>query len=262
ADHYANAPASAEYLDPALPHTCIGPSLSAQCPGMADELTRLLRTGEALRRARDGRDFYAAVCADDRSVRAFQRDMTALSIGSARAIAEKFPWAGYRTLADIGCAEGALPAQILLAHPHLSATGFDLPAARTGFEQYTARLGLADRVTFTAGDFFHDDLPAADVLVFGHVLHNWPPEDRLRLLRRAHRALPEGGAVLIYETLIDDERRDNAIGLLLSLVMQLEVPGGSDYTGAECHRWLTAAGFTDPRTEHLDGPESMVVAVK
>ncbi|NLU70574.1 methyltransferase [Streptomyces sp. HNM0574] len=259
---YANAPEAAEYLDANRPTTYLGDSFVTQCAGLADDLTTVLRTGEAALGARDGRDFYASMYAADDSVRAFQRDMTALSMGSAQAIADKFPWQGYRSLADIGCAEGALPGHVLLRHPHLTATGFDLPPAREGFREYTERLGVADRTVFQEGDFFRDPLPSADVLVLGHVLHNWGREEKLRLLRAAYEALPEGGAVLVYETLIDDDRRSNAVGLILSLIMHAEVPGGFDYTGADCQEWLRETGFGRTWVEHLDGPESMVVGIK
>ncbi|MEU7580904.1 methyltransferase [Streptomyces sp. NPDC041068] len=259
---YVNSPEAAEYLDANRPTTYLGGSFVTQCAGLADDLTQVLRTGQAACQAQDGRDFYAAMYAASDSVRAFQKDMTALSMGSAKAIAEKFPWERYRSLADIGCAEGALPGHVLARHPHLSAVGFDLPPAREGFAEYTARLGVADRVTFQEGDFFRDPLPAADVLVLGHVLHNWGREEKLRLLRAAHQALPDGGAVLVYETLIDDERCSNAVGLILSLIMHAEVPGGFDYTGADCQAWLREAGFSQTYVEHLDGPESMVVGIK
>ncbi|WP_437623807.1 methyltransferase [Sorangium sp. So ce1151] len=259
---YTDAPESAEYLDANKPATYLGDSYLAQCSGLADDLTGVLRTGEALRGARDGQHFYQAVYGSSESTRAFQRDMTALSMGSALAIAERFPWQQYRTLADIGCAEGALAGRVLRQHHHLTAIGFDLPQARPGFESYTRSLGLAGRAAFQPGDFFRDPLPSADVLVFGHVLHNWSHEEKRLLLRKARQALPQGGALLIYETLIDDDRRRNAVGLILSLMMHAEVPGGYDYTGAECRGWLAEAGFREVRVEALDGPEAMIVAIR
>ncbi|MFD9574226.1 methyltransferase [Streptomyces sp. NPDC059982] len=261
AGSYANSPASMEYLDPAKQEAYLGGSFLARSPGMADDLTRVLRTGEALGGATTGRDYYASLYAAG-SVRSFQRDMTALSIDSARAIAESFPWERYRSLADIGCAEGALSTRVLLRHPHLTATGFDLAPTREGFLAYTEGHGLSGRQTFREGDFFTDDLPRADVIVLGHVLHNWGLEEKRLLLRKAYEALPPGGAVLVYETLIDDERRDNAIGLILSLIMHMEVPQGFDYTGADCTGWMRDCGFTDTRVQHLAGPESMVVGIK
>ncbi|MFF0622419.1 methyltransferase [Streptomyces sp. NPDC004296] len=261
-DAYANAPEAQEYLDAGKPATYLGDSFLSRGTGLADDLVSVLRTGQATQARRDGRDFYSGTYATPDSVRAFQRDMTALSIGSARALAERFPWERYRTLVDVGCAEGALPGWLLRSHPHLTAVGFDLPVARAGFEEYTARLGVADRVEFRPGDFFQDPLPPADVVVFGHVLHNWGEEEKLRLLAKAYEALPPGGAVVVYETLIDDDRRSNAVGLILSLIMHAEVPGGFDYTGAQCSAWLRRTGFEDTYVEHLDGPESMVVGIK
>lgn len=259
---YANGPEAEVYLSTASPATYLGTSISAQCGSLADELTAVLRTGEPSLDVRDGTDFYASTYATQESTRAFQRDMTVLSIGSALAMAEEFPWERYGSVTDVGCAEGALPAHLLRRHPHLRATGFDLPAAEAGFRENTARLGVDDRISFVGGDFFVDPLPGADVLVLGHILHNWDEQRKLRLLRAAHDALPDGGALIVYETLIDDARSRNAVGLILSLIMHMEVPGGYDYTGAECRAWMATAGFRDTYVTHLAGPESMVVGFK
>jgi hypothetical protein len=152
--------------------------------------------------------------------------------------------------------------QIALAHPHLQGIGVDLPATQPVFEDYVASLGLAERVTFHGGDFFQDDLPTADVLLFGHILHDWDLETKGMLLRKAYAALPEGGAVIVYDAIIDDDRKENAFGLLMSLNMLIETPGGFDYTGSDCIEWMKEAGFRDCRVEHLVGPDSMVVGVK
>jgi hypothetical protein len=123
-------------------------------------------------------------------------------------------------------------------------------------------MGLAERVRFLPGDFFTDPLPQADVIVMGHILHDWNLEQKRALLAKAYEALPSGGAVLIYEALIDDDRRRNTLGLLMSLNMLIETPGGFDYTGADCQGWLRDAGFRDTYVEHLLGPDSMVVGFK
>jgi hypothetical protein len=100
------------------------------------------------------------------------------------------------------------------------------------------------------------------VLLFGHILHDWDLETKRMLLRKAYAALPEGGAVIVYDAIIDDERKENAFGLLMSLNMLIETPGGFDYTGADCIKWMKEAGFRECRVEHLVGPDSMVVGVK
>src|SRR5262249_59682382 len=111
------------------------------------------------------------------------------------------------------------------------------------FDGHVASLGLGERLSFTAGDFFTDPLPPADVLVMGHILHDWNLDEKRLLLRKAYDALPKGGALIVYDAIIDDGRRSNTFGLLMSLNMLIETPGGFDYTGADCRAWMRQAGF-------------------
>jgi O-methyltransferase domain/Dimerisation domain len=225
-------------------------------------LTDALRTGEPQNEARRGENFFSVLYADNDRLEDFLKAMTGISLGTAKAIAEKFPWRRYRTFVDIGCAQGAVPVQVALAHKHLSGGGFDLPSVRPIFEQYIAANGLADRLRFHPGDFFSDPLPTADVLVMGHILHDWNLDEKRHLLGKAYDALPTEGALIVYEALIDDDRRENTFGLLMSLNMLIETPGGFDYTGADCAMWMQEAGFRETRVEHLLGPDSMVVGIK
>jgi ketosteroid isomerase-like protein len=226
-------------------------------------LTDALRTGEPQNEIRNGgAAFFDALYSEPARLRGFLQAMTGLSLGAARAIAAKFPWERYATFMDIGGAQGGLPVQVALAHEHLTGGNFDLPAVRPIFEEYVKSQGLGGRLHFQPGNFFLDALPAADVLVMGHILHDWNLDEKKLLLRKAYDALPEGGALIVYEALIDDERRQNAFGLLMSLNMLVETPGGFDYTGAECTAWMRAAGFRDTWVERLVGPDSMVVAIK
>ena len=82
------------------------------------------------------------------------------------------------------------------------------------------------------------------------------------LLRKAYAALPPGGAVVVYDSIIDDDRKQNAFGLLMSLNMLIETPGGFDYTGADCISWMREVGFQECCVEHLVGPDSMVIGIK
>ena len=151
---------------------------------------------------------------------------------------------------------------VALAHEHLTGIGYDLTPVQPVFEEYVASFGLGARLRFQAGSFFTDSLPSTDVLVMGHILHDWNLEEKRMLLSKAHAALPKGGALIVYEALIDDERRSNAFGLLMSLNMLIETPGGFDYCGADCRGWMRDAGFRESRVEHLAGPDSMVVGIK
>lgn len=225
-------------------------------------LTEALKTGQPQNEAKSGGNFFEALYADPERLEGFLSAMTGLSLGAARSIAAKFPWADYKTFIDIGGAQGGVPVQIALAHSHLSGGNFDLPPVGPVFEKYVAAHGLSDRLRFYPGDFFNDPLPEADVLIMGHILHDWDADEKRALLKKAYDALPEGGALIVFEALIDDERRRNSFGILMSLNMLIETPGGFDYTGADCQGWMKEVGFRETRVEHLTGPDSMVVGIK
>ena len=261
---YANTPATELFLDRAKPSYMGGmlEMANARLYEFWGSLTEGLRTGLAQNEAKEGGDFFGVLYADEARLAQFARAMSAVSGAAAQAIATKFPWADHGSVIDVGCAEGAVPVQIALAHEHITGGGFDLPPLEPIFDAYVAQFGLGDRLSFTAGDFFADSLPEADVLVMGHILHDWDLDEKRTLLQKAYDALPEGGALIVYEALIDDERRGNAFGLLMSLNMLIETPGGFDYTGADCQAWMRETGFRESYVEHLVGPDSMVVGIK
>ncbi len=261
---YANTTESDLFLD------CNKPSYVGGILEMCNErlygfwgsLTTALRTGQPQNEGKTGDDFFGKLYGSPDKLKGFLKAMTGLSLGTARAIAEKFPWAEYRTVADVGAAQGAVPVHLAQAHRHLEAIGFDLPVVQPIFEEYVQTHGVANRVRFRSGDFFKDPLPKVDVIIMGHILHDWNLEQKLRLMQKAYDTLPEGGAFIVYEALIDDDRRENALGLLMSLNMLIETPGGFDYTGADCQEWMRAVGFRATRVEPLIGPDSMVIGIK
>ena len=226
-------------------------------------LTDGLKTGLPQNEAKNGgENFFGLLYSDPERLRQFLRAMTGVSRGANLAIAGGFPWERYQTFADVGTAQGDLAGQVALAHPHLRGTGFDLPEVEPTFTQYMKDLGLADRVQFSGGSFFEQPLPKADVIMMGHILHDWNLEEKKRLIKAAWAALPAGGAFIVYDSIIDDDRRANAFGLLMSLNMLIETPGGFDYTGADCMSWMKEAGFRETRVQHLVGPDSMVIGIK
>ena len=188
--------------------------------------------------------------------------MTGISRGANQTIARQFPWDTYRTFADIGTAQGDLAVQIAARNTHLEGIGFDLPEIAPIFEEYAQENGVAARLRFQPGDFFKDSLPRVDVITMGHILHDWDLGTKEMLIGKAFEALPDGGALIVYEAIIDDDRRHNAFGLLMSLNMLIETTGGFDYSGADCSGWMRKAGFRETRVEPLVGPDSMVVAIK
>jgi hypothetical protein len=261
---YANTPATDLFLDRDKP-SYVGGFLemaNARLYGFWGSLTEGLRTGSPQNEAKSGQNFFEELYADPGRLAQFARAMSAISTPAGQMLTSKFPWKDHKRVIDIGCAEGAVPVQIALAHEHITGGGFDLPPLEPIFDEFVAQFGLAERLSFTGGDFFEGPLPEADVLVMGHILHDWDMDEKRVLLKKAHDALPEGGALIVYETIIDDDRRENAFGLLMSLNMLIETPGGFDYTGADCRRWMEEAGFRESYVEHLVGPDSMVVGIK
>ena len=149
-----------------------------------------------------------------------------------------------------------------MANKHLTGSGFDLPVAKETFDAYVADMGLSDRLTFAPGSFFEDPMPQTDVITMGHIVHDWDLETKQMPLEKAYQALNPGGALIVYETLIDDDRSQNAFGILMSLNMLTETRGGFDYTGADCQGWMADIGFKDTYVEHLVGPDPMVAGFK
>ncbi len=261
---YSNTPETDHYLDKAKP-SYIGGFLemaNARLYHYWGSLTEGLRTGLPQNETKEGGDFFGTLYRDPTKLKAFLQSMTGISMGASHAIAEKFPWKNYQSFIDIGCAQGGLAVQVAQTHSHLTGGGFDLPPVGPIFKEYVQSFNLTHRLRFIPGDFFKEPLPKTDVVSMGHILHDWNLEEKKQLIAKAYDALPAGGALIIFEALIDDQRRTNAFGLLMSLNMLIELTGGFDYTGADCSGWLKDAGFRETRVEHLIGPDSMVIGIK
>ena len=261
---YSNTPESNLFLDRAKP-SYVGGILemaNARLYPFWGSLTEALHSGKPQNEAKTGGNFFAKLYADPKILKMFLKSMTGLSMGAAVAIANKFPWKNYKTFVDIGTAQGGLAVQVALAHPHLTGGGYDLPVVAPICKEYFKSFKLQNRLQFYPGSFLTDPLPKADVLVMGHILHDWNMEEKKMLIAKAYDALPKGGALVVFEAIIDDNRSQNAFGLLMSLNMLIETPGGFDYTGADCSKWMKEAGFKKTRVEHLIGPDSMVIGIK
>ena len=261
---YSNTPSTDLFLDKHKP-SYIGGILEMANRRLFlhwNKLTAALRTGQPQGEAGLETDTFAALYADPARLKGFLRAMSGISHGANMSIAAVFPWANYKTVVDAGAAQGDLLTQVALKNPHLSGVGFDLPEVGPIFEEYIEENGLSPRVRFEGGSFFTDPLPKADVVMMGHILHDWNLEEKRMLIRKAYEAVPEGGAFIAYDSMIDDDRSKNVFGLLMSLNMLIETPGGFDYTGADCIGWMKEAGFRETRVEHLVGPDFMAVGIK
>lgn len=227
------------------------------------DLIEGLMTGKPQNETKHGGEgVFEELYRDAARLEQFMDAMAGISAGNFMALAEKFDFSKYKTLCDVGGAAATLSMILAGRHPHLQITSADLPQATAIAEKKISAAGLDERVSAVSIDFFSDSLPKADVITMGMILHDWNLENKLMLIRKAYDALPEGGAFIVIEALIDDARRENAFGLMMSLNMIVEFGEAFDYTGADFDQWCKDVGFQRTEVIHLAGPASAGVAYK
>jgi hypothetical protein len=265
AGRYENTPDGAVFLDKRSP-AYIGGLLemaNARLYPFWGGLTEALQTGKPQNEIKHtGASMFEELYSDPARLEQFMQAMSGISMGPFMALAEAFDFSKYQTLCDVGGATGQLCSIVAARHPHLQCTSFDLPVVAPIAEKHIAAAGLSDRVSVAAGDFFVDPLPKADVITMGLILHDWNLERKKHLIRSVYEALPEGGAFIVIENLIDDARRENAFGLMMSLNMLIEFGDAFDYTGADFAGWCEEAGFREVTFLPLAGPTSAGIAYK
>ena len=262
---YFNTPLTTLYLDRNSPCYIGGilEMLNARLFKFWNDLPEALRTGKPQNEIKHGdKGMFEELYADPARLEQFLGGMTGLSRLNFEAFSEKFDFSRFKTLCDVGGATGLLSVEVAKRHPHMRCVSFDLAAVEPIAARSIAATGLSDRVTTASGDFFTDPLPKADVITMGMILHDWNLERKKQLIRAAYEALPAGGAFVAIEALIDDARRENLFGLLMSLNMLIEFGDAFDYSGADFQSWCREAGFQRFEVIHLFGPSSAAIAVK
>ena len=262
---YFNTPEGLLFLDEKSPRYIGGilVMLNARLFKFWNDLPEALRTGRAQNETKHGqKGIFEELYADLPKLEQFMGAMTGLSRINFEAFAGKFDFSRFKTLCDVGGATGLLSIEAARRHPHLKCTSFDLPAVEPIAKKHIAAAGLESRIRTAAGDFFKDPLPEADVITMGMILHDWNLEKKMHLIGAAYDALPPGGALVAIEALIDDARRENVQGLLMSLNMLIEFGDAFDYSGADFRKWCSEAGFKRFEVIHLAGPSSAAVAYK
>jgi O-methyltransferase domain/Dimerisation domain len=262
---YRNTPETAVFLDQTSAEYMGGilEMANARLYPFWGDLTEGLRTGKPQNEIKHtGTSVFAELYSKPERLAQFMDAMSGISAGNFHAFAEKFDFSRYRTLCDVGGATGQLSMYVAARHPHMRCTSADLPPVTEIASRKIAAAGLSDRVSAQSVDFFNEPLPKADVITMGMILHDWNLEKKMHLIRAAYDALPPGGAFAVIENLIDDSRRENAFGLMMSLNMIIEFGDAFDYTGADFSRWCREAGFRSTEVIPLAGPGSAAVAYK
>jgi hypothetical protein len=262
---YFNTPEGELFLDEASPRYIGGilTMLNARLFKFWNDLPEALRTGRPQNEIKHGqKGMFEELYSDLPRLEQFMGAMTGLSRLNFEAFADKFDCSKFKTLCDVGGATGLLSIECAKKHPHLKCISFDLPPVQPIANKHIAAAGLEDRIETACGDFFNDPLPKADVITMGMILHDWNLEKKMHLIRSAYDALPDGGALVAIEALIDDSRRENVQGLMMSLNMLIEFGDAFDYTGADFRKWCSEVGFKRFEVIHLAGPSSAAVAYK
>jgi O-methyltransferase/methyltransferase family protein len=262
---YTNTPETALFLDKNKPAFVGGMLVMAnnRLYPFWNDLETALKTGKPQNEVKTGgRPLFEELYADENRLSEFVSAMAGTQMGNFIAFAERFNFDKYKTHCDIGGAGGHLAAQIVMHNPHIQSTTFDLPAVAPVALRNLFAAGLGDGVKVASGNFFTDAFPTADIFTMGNILHDWDLATKKMLIKKAYDALPVGGALAVIENVIDDERKQNVFGLLMSLNMLIETDGGFDYTSSDFIGWAKEAGFVQTQVIHLSGPSSALVAFK
>jgi O-methyltransferase domain/Dimerisation domain len=228
------------------------------------DLEEGLRTGEPQNEIKaTGEESFAAIYQDPARLRQFTEAMSSIQIGAFVAFAERFDFSKHQLLLDVGGSGATLSSLVALRNPHMRCISYDLPALEPLAKEAIARFGVASRVSIQNGDFFAEQaLPKADLVTMGNILHSFDLPKKKSLLRKAYDALPDGGELVVIELILDDERRRNTMGLLMSLNMLIESDGGFNFTQTQFETWCREAGFREVRFQPLTGPTSAAIALK
>ena len=262
---YSNTETAATYLDTASPRYVGGilKMLNARLFRFWNDLPEALRTGRPQNEVKHGqKNIFEELYEEQAKLEQFMGGMTGLSRINFEALARKVDFSKYKTLCDVGGATGLLAIEVAKVHPRIRCISFDLQPVEPVAMKHIAEAGLSDRIQTASGDFFKDPLPRADVITMGMILHDWNLEKKKHLIRAAYDALPPGGAFIAIEALIDDARRENVFGLLMSLNMLIEFGDAFDFSGADFRGWCSEAGFKRFEVVHLAGPSSAAIAYK
>jgi precorrin-6B methylase 2 len=228
-----------------------------------NDLEEALKTGQPQNETKEnGKPLFEELYADEEKLREFINAMGGVQMGNFIAFANKFDFSNYKTLCDVGGAGGYLAAQVAMNNSSMSCITFDLPPVSALATENISSMKLTNKVTIQSGDFFNDEFPKADIITMGNILHDWGTQDKKNLIKKAFDALPEGGSFVVIENIIDNNRSDNAFGLMMSLNMLIETEAGYDFTFADFNVWVKDAGFKDTSLMPLAGPTSAAIAIK
>ena len=262
---YKNSPETAIFLDKNKPQYIGGILVMANNRSYPfwNDLDEALNTGLPQNEMKStGTSVFEAIYADPKRLREFIFAMSGVQMGAFMAFAKSFDFSNYKSLCDIGGSGGHLSMQIAIHNKHMECTSFDLPQVSEITKEIIQSMNMENSVQIASGNFFEDEFPKADLITMGNILHDWGIEDKKMLIQKAYNALPKDGKLVIIENIIDEDRRENAFGLMMSLNMLIETDKGYDFTKTDFEKLALEIGFISVEEMPLAGPTSAVIAIK
>ena len=262
---YKNAPETDLFLDKNKPQYMGGVLIMSnnRLYPFWNDLETALKTGMPQNESKNNEaSVFESIYSDPKRLREFIFAMAGVQMGAFVSFSKNFDFSKQNLHCDIGGSGGHLSMQIAIHNEHMNCTSFDLPQVTEVANEIINSVQLEKRVHAVSGDFFNDELPKVDIITMGNILHDWGLDDKKKLIAKAFDALPKGGKLVIIENIIDDDRRENAFGLMMSLNMLIETDSGYDFTKADFEEIALGIGFSSIDGMELSGPTSAVIAVK
>jgi hypothetical protein len=225
-------------------------------------LEEALTTGQAQNETKEGIDLFEMLYCTPEKLEEFINAMCGIQMGNFMMFAQKFDFSKYKTLTDAGGSNGLLSLMVAKHNAHMHCVSFDLPPVAPIAEKTIQHFQLSKQVKSLSGNFLTAEIPAADIIVMGNILHDWDEETKIKLMQKAYASLPKGGAFVAIESIIDNDRKQNVFGLMMSLNMLIESGKGFDYTFADFTQWAKICGFSSTTLLPLAGPSSAAIAIK
>jgi len=222
-------------------------------------LSEVVRTGKpaaSVNREQVGAEFFHS----------FVEDIFPMSYPSAQRLAEALEIASAKkpvSVLDLAAGSGVWGITLAQRSPRVTVTAVDWPGVLDVTRKVAARLGVAGRFSFVAGDLASADFGRGhDIATLGHILHSEGEKRGRALLKKTFGALAPGGTIAIAEFLVDDERTGPPVSLIFAVNMLVNTDEGDTWSFDEIAGWLREAGFRDPRTIEAPGPSPLILATK
>lgn len=261
---YTNTPDSNYFLDQNK-LSYIGGILELNNNRLYDSWSNLeegLLTGLPQNETKNAGINFSEMYSDPVKLQEFMDAMSGIQMSNFMVLASKFNFSNFATMADIGGADASLSIQVCRRHQDIVCTSFDLPEVASVAARKISQYNLDNRIDVIVGDFMEDPLPEAKVITMGNILHGLNEDNKQFLLNKVYKALPKNGVLIVIENIIDNDRRQNTFGLLMSLNMLIENGDAFDYTLNDFEGWAGKAGFKKAEIMNLTGPTSAIITYK